>query len=129
MDELESAGTVAVVDAKADDPVVAKAAGAEVWTQTVEEVLDRESDWSVVQTIEFYAMDRWHALTHLLRLALPKLQESAIVGELEASVHTGPMHVIVAPHVAPPVGEDGAVDPLPHRPVDFLVRPIDFVQV
>lgn len=60
---------------------------------------------------EFFAADRWHAMTHAATLKLGEL-ESTLVGRLSELEHSGPVQVVV--------------DPV-HQ--DVYVRPISFVKV
>jgi hypothetical protein len=62
---------------------------------------------------EFYAFDRFHAMTHVRSLALPAEVSAALLGELDALTHTGPVYVELAP------GDDAL----------FAVHPFDFVSV
>jgi hypothetical protein len=66
-----------------------------------------------VTQAEFYAEDRFHAVTHALSLLLPAEVKTALVAALETLAHSGPVHVELAP------GDDAL----------FAVHPITFVKV
>jgi hypothetical protein len=62
---------------------------------------------------EFYAQDRFHAMTHVQSLVIPAEITTALIAELDGLSHMGPVHVVLAP------GGDE----------DFQVQPFDFVRV
>lgn len=86
--------------------------------------------------IEFFARDRFHAITHVLR-AQPLVAEEVkdrLCTALGGVAHRGPVHVAIpAPQgaVFAREGTPGAVVTDPLRPEDgaFLITPFEFVRV
>ena len=74
--------------------------------------------------IEFYAADRWHAMTHLRQLfGISDHTRDVIIAELHQLMHTGPVHVSISP-------ADPEFDP-EHTPDNqaYAVKPINYVRV
>jgi hypothetical protein len=83
-----------------------------------------DADAAQLPVIDFYAHDRYHAITHVRTMlaAMPGDVKERLVAALEGMEHRG-MVQVVAPAPAPPP-DDAPEDPTAPKDGAFIVKPV-----